>query len=183
MPRQRPPFMQDKNAKTFVGVVVAIVILIIVLSHIFSSEKEIHASAIQEPEEMTAAPESSKEQAAGDAEKSTDSSGSSIQNILVSDHADLDGYVEEVKTNIPETAEKIFATAEVVAKADGHIQATLEMPDDKKMGPNKVDITGSGNILKAFSFVRGKEPWPKGEYTISVLLSTGAKKTIKFKIP
>lgn len=116
-------------------------------------------------------------------EGSTDASGSSIHDILISDSADLDGYVQEVKTNIPSSASKIFATAEISVPAAGaKVQAILKMPDGGKLGPVTGDITGVGNVLKAFSFQRAKNAWPTGDYELTVSLSSGAKKSVTFQV-
>jgi hypothetical protein len=116
----------------------------------------------------------------------SDASGASIHDLLISDSADLDGYVQDVKMTIPSSAPKIFITAEVVAPSSGSgakIQALLKLPTmHGKMGPSISDVAGSGDILKAFAFVRSGSSWPTGDYSVTVTLSTGATMTQKFQV-
>jgi len=115
-----------------------------------------------------------------------DSSGAMIHDLLISDSADLDGYVEDVKLTLPSSAQKIYVTAEMVAPSSGtgaKIQAVLHLPGlHGKIGPTVGDVTGSGSVLKAFSFTRSASSWPTGEYSVTVTLSTGATMTQKFRV-
>lgn len=114
----------------------------------------------------------------------TDSGGGAVHAILINDVADKEGYVESVKSTIPSSTQKIFATAQLVIPTKGiDIEASLtHLPTGGKIGPIKSTISQTGDLLKAFSFTRGPDVWPVGKYEVTVSLSTGAKKTIKFEV-
>ena len=113
-----------------------------------------------------------------------DKSGAAIHQIFINDVADANGYTEEGKKTLSRKAEKIFVTVQVSTPSPGiNVYASLiYLPGGGKIGPSSGEITKSGNVLKAFSFTRDSNYWPKGEYEIDVSLSTGATKSIKFTV-
>ena len=113
-----------------------------------------------------------------------DSSGAEIPEIMISDIADKDGYVENPKPYVPSGALKIFATVQLINPKEGSaVSATLIHPETgSKVGPVSAVVDKTGNILKAFSFTRENNEWPKGEYMIEATLATGAVKKVSFTV-
>lgn len=109
---------------------------------------------------------------------------STIHAILISDQADPDGYVQVKKSVIPASAPKIYATVQIIAPDPGaEVSATLVYSSSgSKIGPSTSVISKSGNVMKAFSFSRVQSVWPKGGYQVDVVLSNGAKQSVKFKV-
>lgn len=107
----------------------------------------------------------------------------SIHALLVSDSADADGYVTDSKATLSKSADKIYATVQIVSPdGTGKVDATLVEPDGTKVGPVTAVITKAGNIMKAYAFARAGNKWPTGNYTLNVNLSSGATKTINFSV-
>ncbi|EKD71761.1 MAG: hypothetical protein ACD_46C00103G0002 [uncultured bacterium] len=115
---------------------------------------------------------------------SVDNSGASIHGVLINDKSDRSGYVETDKTTLSKFSPRIYATAQVAAAETGiKIMATLvHTATGEKIGPSVNTITKKGNVLKAFSFSRGRALWPVGEYQIIITLSSGASKTVKVNV-
>lgn len=113
-----------------------------------------------------------------------DNTGSTIEAIVISDEADPDGYVTKGKPTVNKLAAKIYATVQIKApKAGGKVEATVtQMSNGAKIGPSVDDITKTGNLLKAFAFTRVTNAWAEGDYTVTVKLSSGDTKTMKFQV-
>lgn len=117
-------------------------------------------------------------------DKPKDASGAEISDILVNDSADKDGYVTVHHPDIPASAKKIYATVQLSVPNRGvKIKAILVNKEGGgQIGPVTGDVDETGPIMKAFSFSRDVKSWPKGEYEIQISLSSGAAKTVKFKV-
>jgi hypothetical protein len=109
---------------------------------------------------------------------------STIHDILISDLADGNGYVDTSKPSLNKQSPKIFATVQVGdAQANSQVRTELlYVPSGGKIGPITNDITKPGNVLKAFSFTNTKDVWPAGEFRVTATLSNGATKTVSFQV-
>lgn len=113
-----------------------------------------------------------------------DKTGAKINTVLISDTADAKGFVTTDKTSLPKTVKKIYATVKFnVPSTDVKISAMLiSTQNGGKIGPNITKVTEKGDVVKAFSFTTEKGSWPEGKYEITISLSSGATKTVRFEI-
>jgi|GEM_PF-4592282 len=116
------------------------------------------------------------------AKKSSDST--SIDQILVSDTPNSEGYVLKTKDSLPSNTPKIYATAQLGSAVEGSVvTATLVyLPTQSKIGPVVAKVSTTGNTMEAFSFTNTKMPWPKGEYEVDVSTASGDTQKVNFKI-
>lgn len=107
-----------------------------------------------------------------------------IYGILVSDGADLDGYVTKNKLLIPATSQNLYVTVQITDATPGiKVSATIKGNQSGTVTDTAMNTTSkSGNIMKAFTFTNTNRPWPPGQYTVEVKLSTGASKAVTFNI-
>lgn len=114
----------------------------------------------------------------------SDKSGGKISSVLVSNLTDEKGYVTEEKTSLPTSANIIYATAKLtIPQDDVKISALLiNTTNGGKIGPSTDKATQKGDVIKAFSFAKENGVWPEGMYELTVSLSTGATKTVKFQV-
>lgn len=114
-------------------------------------------------------------------EESSDSTGASIQFILVSDTADSAGFVERGKSNLPDNPVKIYVSIQAVSAEKGRILEISLLNNNDIVATNKIEIKKTGTGLIPFVFT-AENYWPKGEYQAKAKLSSGASKTVKFTI-
>ena len=114
----------------------------------------------------------------------TTTSSAVIDNVLVSDTAGSDSYVEQTKESLSKDATTIFVTAQITAgQKDMSMSAALtDLTDGTKYEPQSAPFTDSGDVQQAFSFINTEKAWPTGDYQATVTLSNGATKTTNFKV-
>jgi type II secretory pathway pseudopilin PulG len=113
-----------------------------------------------------------------------DKTGAKINDILISNIADAKGFVTVDKPTLPKSAKKIFATVKFnVPNTNVKISAMLiNTKNGGKIGPSIGKVDQKGDAIKAFSFTSEKSTWPEGKYEITISLSSGATKTVRFEI-
>ena len=107
-----------------------------------------------------------------------------IDEILISDEPNKDGYVLQGKNTISKNAKKIYATVQLGHATEGSkVIATLIHKDSKaQIGPVVATVDMTGDTMEAFSFTNTSMPWLKGEYEVDVSISNGASKTVVFTV-
>ena len=107
-----------------------------------------------------------------------------IDEILVSDEPNKDGYVLQGKNTLPKNAKKIYATVQLGHATEGSkVIATLIHRDSKaQIGPVVATVDMTGDTMEAFSFTNTSMPWLKGEYEVDVSISNGASKSVVFTV-
>ena len=109
---------------------------------------------------------------------------SKINDILINDTADSEGYVAVHKSSLKEKPAKIYATVQVLqAQAGTSVFAEMTyVSTGQKIGPLENKIDKSGNVLKAFSFTSTGGAWISGKYKIKATLSAGDSKEVEFSV-
>ena len=114
----------------------------------------------------------------------SDVKATTIDEILVSDEPNKDGYVLQAKTNLPVSAAKIYATVQLGRGVEGSkVMATLtHVESGAKIGPVVATVSTTGDTMEAFSFTNTSMPWLKGKYQVDVSISNGASKSVFFNV-
>lgn len=107
-----------------------------------------------------------------------------IDEVLVSDEPNKDGYVLQGKNTIPSNAKKIYATVQLGHATEGSkVMATLiYRPSKAQIGPVVATVDMTGDTMEAFSFTNTSMPWLKGEYQVDVSITNGATKSVVFTV-
>jgi hypothetical protein len=115
-----------------------------------------------------------------------DLSKTTIDDILVSDTPNQQGYVlQNAKNQIPSNASKIFATVQIGhAVAGMKVMATLIYDQDQsQIGPVEATVdTTADTTMVPFSFTTTTPPWLKGKYTVQVSIGNNVTKEFHFVV-
>lgn len=117
---------------------------------------------------------------------SVDLSKTTINEILVSDTPNKQGYVlQNSKNQIPASADKIYATVEIGgAVSNMKVMATLIYDQDgSQIGPVGATVdTTADTTMVPFSFTTTTPPWLKGNYTVQVSIGNNITKEFHFSV-
>ncbi len=117
---------------------------------------------------------------------SVDLSKTTINEILVSDTPNKQGYVlQNSKNQIPASADKIYATVEIGgAVSNMKVMATLIYDQDgSQIGPVGATVdTTADTTMVPFSFTTTTPPWLKGNYTVQVSIGNNITKEYHFSV-
>lgn len=113
-----------------------------------------------------------------------DAKATTIDEIMVSDEPNKDGYVLQSKDKLPASAAKIYATVQLGHGVEGSkVMATLTHVDSgAKIGPVVATVDTTGDTMEAFSFTNTAMPWLKGKYQVDISISNGASKSVTFNV-
>lgn len=111
-------------------------------------------------------------------------SATTIDDVLVSDEPNKDGYVLKSKDKVSAQAAKIYATVQLGSAVQGQkVIATLTYHgNNAQIGPVVAKVGTTGDTMEAFSFSTTPMPWPKGEYQVDISLDNGATKSVSFTV-
>lgn len=119
-------------------------------------------------------------------DKKVDLTKTTIDEILVSDAPNKQGYVlQNSKSEIPSSAEKIYATVQIgQAVSNMKVMATLIYDQDgSQIGPVGATIdTTADTTMVPFSFTTTTPPWLKGKYTVQVSIGNNITKEYHFTV-
>lgn len=107
-----------------------------------------------------------------------------IDDVMVSDEPNKDGYVLKSKDTVSAQSPKIYATVQLGSAVQGQkVIATLTFHgNNAQIGPVVAKVGTTGDTMEAFSFSTTPMPWPKGEYEVDVSLDNGATKSVVFNV-
>lgn len=107
-----------------------------------------------------------------------------IDEILVSDEPNKDGYVLKAKNTLPKTANKIYATVQLGSAVSGQkVIATLTFKgNNAQIGPVVATVGTTGDTMEAFAFTNTAMPWPTGKYQVDISVENGANKSTTFTV-
>jgi hypothetical protein len=109
---------------------------------------------------------------------------SQVAEILLSDHADVNGVVEKHQSTFPRSVAEIYGTALIAGVAKGkeittqlfYVTRNLEVLSATK------DLTGSGEVTFTFAFPKPTNGWPPGDYRLAISTSDGGTKSVTFAV-
>jgi hypothetical protein len=109
---------------------------------------------------------------------------SQVAEIMLSDHADANGFVEKHQSTFPRSVGEIFGTALLAGVSTGkeittqlfYVTRGLEVLSVTK------DLTGSGEVTYTFAFPKPTKGWPPGDYRLVISTSDGGTKSVTFQV-
>jgi hypothetical protein len=109
---------------------------------------------------------------------------SQVAEILLSDHADAKGVVEQHQGTFPRTVADIYGTALVSGAGKGKEITTKLFYATQNLEVLSVtkDLTGNGDVTFTFAFPKPTKGWPPGDYRLVISTSDGGSKTVTFQV-
>jgi hypothetical protein len=109
---------------------------------------------------------------------------SQVAEVMVSDHADAKGVVEQHQSIFSRSVGEIFGTAFIDGVSKGkeittqlfYVTQNLEVLSITK------DLTGSGEVTFTFAFPKPTKGWPPGDYRLVISTSDGGTKAVTFQV-
>jgi hypothetical protein len=109
---------------------------------------------------------------------------SQVAEILLSDHADAKGVVEQHQSTFPRSAAEIYGTALISGAVKGKEITTKLFYATKNLEVLSVtkDLTDTGDVTFTFAFPKPSKGWPQGDYRLVISTSDGGTKTVTFQV-
>jgi hypothetical protein len=109
---------------------------------------------------------------------------SQVAEIMLSDHADAKGVVEQHQSKFSASVAEIYGTALIAGAKKGQ-EVTTELfyvTQNLKVLSSTDNLPNDGEVTLNFAFPKPSKGWPAGDYKLVISVAGGAAKTVTFQV-
>jgi hypothetical protein len=109
---------------------------------------------------------------------------SQVAEIMLSNHADAKGVVEQHQSKFSASVAEIYGTALIAGAKKGQ-EVTTELfyvTQNLKVLSSTDNLPNDGEVTLNFAFPKPSKGWPAGDYKLVISVAGGAAKTVTFQV-
>jgi hypothetical protein len=109
---------------------------------------------------------------------------SQVAEIMLSNHADAKGVVEQHQSKFSASVAEIYGTALIAGAKKGQ-EVTTELfyvTQNLKVLSSTDNLPNDGEVTLNFAFPKPSKGWPAGDYKLVISVAGGATKTVTFQV-
>ncbi|MBU4234670.1 MAG: hypothetical protein L6277_10250 [Desulfobacterales bacterium] len=107
-----------------------------------------------------------------------------VAELMVSDHADAKGVVEQHQSKFSSSVAEIYGTALISGAKKGK-EVTTELfyvTQNLNVLSSRDDLPDDGEVTLTFAFPKPDKGWPAGDYKLVISIAGGATKAVTFQV-
>jgi hypothetical protein len=107
-----------------------------------------------------------------------------VTEIMLGDHVDAKGLVEQHQSTFPASVAEIHGTALIAGAVKGQAVTTklFYVTRNLEVLSSSDDLPDNGEVTLNFAFPKPERGWPPGDYKLVISLANRATKTVTFQV-